>query len=49
MPFATRPGRTVYAGHADTLQLIKEKRGHGKFPHRVGSDPRVHDIPEVVH
>jgi ketosteroid isomerase-like protein len=26
MPFATRPGRTVYAGHADTLQLVKDQR-----------------------
>jgi ketosteroid isomerase-like protein len=26
MPLATRPNRIVYAGHADTMQLVKDNR-----------------------
>jgi ketosteroid isomerase-like protein len=26
MPLATRPNRIVYAGHADTMQLLKDNR-----------------------
>ena len=26
MPLATRPNRVVYAGHADTMQLVKDQR-----------------------